>query len=321
MRRGVFRILVTLTALVLAAAPVAHADPPYRPAGAVETLFSQRGPWPVTAQTGFGCCDSAGAAFDVWYPSNLGTAGVRHPIVTWANGTDAVPRQYAHLLEHLASWGFVVVATEHRNTGSGVEIVDAARHLIDAAADPASVFHDRLNTAAVGAMGHSQGGTGVLNALANSGGLVKTAVPLELPAQAFCKDAVRCADTRRLASGSVLFVNGADDALISPSNQPPWQPAGLQSNRAYYDATPPSVTKAWGTLVRANHNDPQGQPDCARASVPCTTGVYGFLGYPTAWLVAQLWGAEPARGAFAPGAGEFYQPNPNWANQIGAAAG
>lgn len=319
MRRGVFRILVALSAFVLAAAPVAHADPPYRPVGVVETVFSQHGPWPVTAQPGIGCCDSTGAPFDVWYPANLGAGGMRHPIITWGNGTNAVPSQYAHLLEHLASWGFVVVATANRNTGTGADITGAARHLIDAAADPSSVFHDRLNTAAVGAMGHSQGATGVLNALADSGGLIKTAVPVELPAQAFCKDPTRCADTRRIGGGSVLFVNGADDALISPSNQPPWQPQGLQSNRAYYDALPGSVTKAWGTLVRANHNDVQGQPDCARASAPCTTGVFGYLGYPTAWLVAQLWGDAYALGAFTPGSGEFYQPNPNWANQIGAA--
>ncbi|MBB5911495.1 hypothetical protein BJY24_000362 [Nocardia transvalensis] len=320
MRRGVFRILVALTAIVLAAAPVAHADQPYGPTGPVETVFAQRGPLAVTARPGFGCCDSTGAAYDVWYPTDLGVAGVRHPIITWGNGTDAVPRQYAYLLEHLASWGFVVIATENRNTGTGADITAAARYLIDSSADPASVFHNRLNTDAVGAIGHSQGASGALNALANSGGLVKTAVPLELPAQAFCNDSTRCSDSRRLTSGSVLYVNGGEDALISPSNPPPWQPAGLQSNRAYYDATPPSVTKAWGTLVRANHNDPQGQPGCAQASFPCTTGVQGYLGYPTAWLVGQLWGEGFARGAFTPGSGEFYQPNPNWANQIGAAA-
>ncbi len=308
-----------LSALTLAAAGTAHAGEPYRPTGAIEAEFSQRGPWAVTAQTHFGCCDTTGAAYDIWYPTDLGAHGVRHPIVTWGIGTNSEPHRYAYLLEHLASWGFVVIATENRNTGSGVDIAGAARYLVDAAADPASPFHDRLDTGAIGAMGHSQGGSGALNAMADSEGLIDTAVPIELPAQAFCSGA-SCADTARLRSGSVLFVNGADDALISPSNQPPWQPQGLQSNRAYYDATPPPVTKAWGTLVRANHNDPQGAPDCAHASAPCSTGVYGYLGYPTAWLVAQLWGCDHARRAFEPGSGEFYRPNPNWANQIGATA-
>ncbi|RDI48911.1 poly(ethylene terephthalate) hydrolase family protein [Nocardia mexicana] len=321
MRRVVFRALAVLATFLLAGTATAHADAPYRPTGAVEAKFAERGPWEVAAQAGFGCCDSTGAAYDIWYPEDLGAHGVRHPIVAWGDGTNAVPRQYAYLLEHLASWGFVVIAPENRSTGSGTDIAGAARYLIDAARDPSSIFHDRLDTAAVGAVGHSQGASGAVNAMANSDGLIKTAVPMELPAEAFCSgNLISCADVRGLTSGSVLFVNGADDALISPSNQPPWQSQGLQSNRAYYDATPASLTKAWGTLVRANHNDPQGQPDCAEASVPCTTGVYGYLGYPTAWLMAQLQNCGEAQAAFTPNSGEFYTPNPNWSNQIGTTA-
>ncbi|WP_280382241.1 hypothetical protein [Nocardia wallacei] len=321
MRRVVFRILTVLTVFLLAGAATAQADTPFRPTGAIEAAFSQRGPWEVTAQAGFGCCDSTGAAYDIWYPTDLGARGVRHPIITWGDGTNAVPRQYAYLLEHLASWGFVVIAAENRTTGSGADIAGAARYLIDASREPSSVFHDRLDPDAVGAVGHSQGASGAINAMAGSGGMIKTAVPMEIPAESFCSgNLISCADVRKLTSGSVLFVNGADDALISPSNQPPWQPQGLQSNRAYYDAVPAAVTKAWGTLVRANHNDPQGQPDCARASVPCTTGVYGYLGYPTAWLMAHLQNSEAAQAAFTPGSGEFYAPNPNWANQIGSAS-
>jgi hypothetical protein len=321
MRRFTVRIAALLAALcyVLVLAPTAHADDPYRPAGAVEARFLAPGPWAVSAEQNFGCCDSTGAAYDLWYPTDLGAHGIRHPIVTWGDGTAAVPHRYDYLLRHLASWGFVVIATENRNTGSGVDIAGAARYLIEQAARPDSIFHGRLDIEKVGAIGHSQGATGALNAMITSGGLITTAVALELPAQSFCS-ASSCTDTRRLNSGSVLFVNGGDDALISPAQQPPWQPAGLQSNQAYYDATPAAVTRAWGTLIHANHNDVQGQPGCADASLPCTTGVYGYLGYPTAWLMAQLGSCDYARRAFIPGTGEFYEPNPNWVNQIGTAA-
>ncbi|MBF6329453.1 alpha/beta hydrolase [Nocardia transvalensis] len=319
MRRAAFRILAVLAAFVLVTAPAATADEAYRPLGMIEAAFAEPGPWAVSSQLGMGCCDSTGAAYDVWYPTDLGAHGVHHPIITWGNGTNAVPSQYDYLLRHLASWGFVVIATENRNTGSGADIAGAVRFLIEQAADPSSIFHDRLNTEAVGAMGHSQGATGVLNAMIGSGGAIKTAVATELPAQAFCGSPERCTDTHRLSSGSVLFVNGSSDALISPSEQLPGLP-GLQSNRAYYEATPASVTKAWGTLNGPNHNDIQGQPDCAQASKPCTTGVYGYLGYPTAWLVARLWGCGAAGQGFIPGSGEFYRPNPYWANQIGAEA-
>ncbi|MCM6774033.1 hypothetical protein NDR87_11170 [Nocardia sp. CDC159] len=320
MRRAAVWILVALTTLALGCAPAASADGPYHPAGAIEAEYLQPGPWAVRTQEAFGCCDSTGAAYDVWYPADLGAHGVRHPIITWGNGTSAVPRQYDHLLRHLASWGFVVVATENQNTGDGADIVAAARYLISQADDPASVFHGRLNTAAVGAMGHSQGATGVVNAMIASGGLIETAVAVEIPAQTFCSNGRRCADTGRLRSGSVLFVNGSSDALISPSQRLSGLSSGLQSNRDYYEAVPASVTKAWGTLIGPNHNDIQGQPDCAAASKPCTTGVYGYLGYPTAWLAGRLQDRAVARAAFTPGSGEFYAPNPNWANQIGSEA-
>ncbi|WP_369638927.1 hypothetical protein [Nocardia sp. JMUB6875] len=281
----------------------------------VETAYSQPGPWAVTAQRAFACCDSTGSAYDIWYPANLGANGFRHPIITWGDGTDAHPNQYDYLLRHFASWGFVVIATENSMTGSGVDIGGAVDKLLALAADPSSVFHDRLDADAVGAMGHSQGATGVLNAMLNSGGRIKTAIPIELPAQFWCFNG-GCTDPSRMTTGSVFFVNGSADTVISPSEQTlPPQVVGLQSLRAFYDAVPAGVPKAWGTLVGLNHNDVQGQPDCASAGWPCTTGVYGYLGYPTAWLAARLLGDTTAARAFAAG-GAFLAPNPEWENQI-----
>ena len=76
-----------------------------------------------------------------------------------------------------------------------------------------------------------------------------------------------------------------------------------------------------GQLHDANHNDSQGQPDCAAASDPCGTGVYGYLGYPTAWLRAQLTGDTAARAAFLPKTGELFAPSPNWTNQTSTVTG
>ncbi|QBS40293.1 alpha/beta hydrolase [Nocardia sp. CS682] len=308
-------------AWVPAAAGVAHADPsPYVPTQGIESKYFQPGPAAVTERIGFGCCDTTGAKFDVWYPTDLGQE--RHPIVVWGNGTKAVPSQYAYLLRHLASWGFVVIATENQNTGSGADIRQSLDYLLAQADDPASVFFGKLDPTAVGAMGHSQGAAGVLNALRDSGGAIKTAVPIEIPAQHFCSTQETCADTRSLTTGSVFLVNGSSDALVSPSHQlVPWQVEGLQSNQAYYEATPASLPKVWGTLNGPDHNDVQGQPDCATASDPCTNGVYGYLGYPTAWLMAQLRGDAAARDAFRTGSGEFFAPSPNWRHQVGTVTG
>ncbi|MFG1795360.1 hypothetical protein [Nocardia sp. NPDC049149] len=314
--RRAIRMMAMMLICVPMTAVVANAEPaPYVPAPGIEAKYFEQGPAAVTERIGFACCDSTGAKFDVWYPTDLGTA--RHPIVVWGNGTNAVPSQYTYLLRHLASWGFVVIATENQRTGSGVDIRKSLDYLLARDEDPASEFFGKLDRTAVGAMGHSQGASGVLNAMRDSAGAIKTVVPLELPAQTWCSNSIACADTRSLTSGSVFLVNGSTDALISPSHQAlPWQTEGLQSNQGYYEATPANVSKVWATLDGPNHNDVQGQPGCYGASFPCTTGVYGYLGYPTAWLLAQLTGDATARAAFRSG-GELFGPSPNWHNQVG----
>lgn len=314
-RAAVLRILAVI-ALVLLPVGSAHADS-YQPAPGVEETYSQPGPWQVTARKAFACCDPSGAAYDIWYPADLGANGFRHPIITWGDGSWAVPSQYDYLLTHLASWGFVVIASENSQTGSGREILAAADYLVAQADDPDSMFHDKLATESIGAMGHSQGATGVLNAMAASEGRITTIVPVEIASQAFCGSRALCAEPRRLTGGSVFFVNGSADTTVSPSTQPlPWQLIGSQSNQAFYETTP--IAKVWGTLVGPNHNDIQGQPGCLPGIDLCADGVYGYLGYPTAWFAAQLLGREDARRAFTTGSGEFYAPNPHWINQIGS---
>ena len=87
---------------------------------------------------------------------------------------------------------------------------------------------------------------------------------------------------------------------------------GEQSVQAFYDATPNSVRKVKGTLLGPPHNDITGQPDCSHAQFPCVNGVYGYLGYPTAWFMDQLQGDSYADGAFVNGSGEMFSETTNW---------
>ncbi|MDB5066208.1 MAG: alpha/beta hydrolase [Chloroflexi bacterium] len=311
-------VALLVAGLALTGGTAGAASPPNAPTGAIEQAFYTQGRWAVSAFPGFHCCDSSGAAFDVWYPTKLGQNGVRHPIITWGNGTNARPSDYAYLLAHLASWGFVVIASEDTNTGTGEQILEAAHYMATLDTVSSSIFYHTLDVNRVGSIGHSQGAAGALNAMLKSGGSIRTAVPIELPGQVWCllSLGVRCMDTRNLTSGAVFFVNGSADTWISPSTQPlPWWLVGLESNSAYYEATPPSITKVWGTLRGPDHNDVQGQPDCVAAAKPCVDGVYGYLGYPTAWLMDQLQGDTLAHRAFVNGTGEIFEETTNWSNQ------
>jgi hypothetical protein len=206
----------------------------------------------------------------------------------------------------------VIVATQDGNTNLGQTIFDAANFLVNANSDPQSIFVNKLKIDQIGAIGHSQGASGAIHALIKSGGSIKTVIPIELPAQQFCfcspNDVI---DTSKITQGSVFFVDGSLDLLVSPPTQDP-SAVGLQSIAAFYNAVPNSVRKLKGTLIGPTHNDVTGQPSCATAQVPCVDGVYGYLGYLTAWMMDQLQGDNFAHGAFVQGSGEIFTETKNW---------
>ena len=293
--------------------PANHQNYPTKP---IELKYYADGPWAVTAQIGGGCCDSSGNKFDLYYPTDLARDGSTHPILTWGNGTKARPGQYDYFLKHLASWGFVIVGTEDQNTGPGQTIVDAAKFMIAENGNSSSIFFNRLNLKQIGALGHSQGATGAINAMIKSGGTIKTVIAIELPKQFFCSSPINCTDTKSLTAGSIFFIDGSNDG-ISPPTQHSWE-SGEQSIQAYYDAAPAGIAKLKGTLIGPDHLDLIGQPDCSTDRAPmlaqfmCRNGVYGYLGYPTAWLMAQLQGDTYAAGAFTTGTGEIFFETANW---------
>jgi hypothetical protein len=289
----------------------------YEPYGDIEKKYYAQGPWKdVTISMTEGACDSEGNKCLLIYPAKLGADGFKHPIVAYGNGTNANPIEAAYFLKHLASWGFVVVGSEDKHTLQGITILDSIKFLIAANGDTRSVFHRKLEVSQIGAVGYSQGAFGVVSAMIKSPGLIKTIIPIELPGRFWCDPACPDPDVRKLTQGSIFFIDGSNDPL-SPPTQPVEVP-GEQSIEAYFKAVPDKLTKVKGTLIGPSHNDIAGQPGCATATGPaCVIGVYGYLGYPVAWLMYHLQGDEYARRAFVQDSGEIFRgpPQPalrNW---------
>jgi hypothetical protein len=290
---------------------------PDYPTGQIEGKYYADGPWTVTVAIGADCCDSKGNPYDYYYPTNLGANGFHHPVITWANGTFGRSSGVTYFLKHMASWGFVIIATQDRFTGPGDTVLDAAKHAIQANSNAGILngrFLNKLNVHQIGAIGHSQGAGAAVKAMIKSGGLIKTVIPIELPGQQFCFCAPsEVLDTSKITGGSVFFVDGFLDVPVSPPTQlEPPQLIGLQSIAAFYDAVPNNVLKLKATLKRANHNDIGGQPSCAAAPPPCSNGVYGYLGYPAAWMMDQLEVDTSAHAAFVNGTGEMFSQTKNW---------
>ncbi len=310
-RHALLHRCVSAAVMLFASMMLVSCKPPNYPTKPIELKYYSAGPWAVTVAIGPECCDSSGDKFDLYYPTNLGQNGFQHPILTWGNGTNSLSGNYTFFLKHIASWGFVIIAAQDKNSGVGQTILDGANFLIAANSNPVSIFFHKLNVSQVGSFGHSQGATGAFNALIKSAGTIKTVVLIELPGQQLCANPLNCADTSHLTQGSIFLVDGSLDIPISPPTQPT-SATGLQSIAAYYSAVPAGVVKVKGTLIGPTHCDVQGVPNCTATTVPCFLGVYGYLGYPTAWMMFQLQGDSLARGAFVSGTGEMFSETKNW---------
>lgn len=257
----------------------------------VEAAYTPSGPYATTTST---VTDGAGnAIYDLYYPQDYAALGFQSPIVTWGNGTGEIPPQYSTLLRHLASYGFSVIGTTSRETGSGVEIGDAAHYLVSQAGTAGSVFYGNVDVNRVAAVGHSQGAGGATRAALNDPALIKTLITFSLP--------------------TIYWLNGPSIAQLT-------QPAFLSSTHGIFDSViaPPvmerifydtlTVPAALGIILKSDGKraDHASIVDTAYGGNPG-----GELGYTTAWLAYQLRSDLTAAAAFT-GAHPEMVTNSNW---------
>ncbi|RAI85917.1 chlorophyllase-like protein [Paenibacillus pabuli] len=200
---------------------------------------------------------------------------VLHPVIAWGNGTGALPDNYDQLLRHLASWGFIVIDTYSQTTGTGKEIMAAIEYMLSENEVTVSPFYHRIQKDQVGAAGHSQGSTGVINAHTNfeNGDLIKTVVSIALPDLKYC-DPEDVYDTSALKV-PFFVIGGTRDFIISPSD----------SNKLALNNTSPDLPILMAMARGAAHTAIEQDGGQHR-------------GYLTAWMRYQLMNDSDARTAF-----------------------
>lgn len=210
--------------------------------------YAAAGPYAVQREQG-----GPGNAFVLYTPQRLGERGELHPILTWGNGTFAIPYYYEGILSHLASHGFVVIASRSSMTGTGREMLQGVDWLVAQSVAPGSRYYGKLDALAIGVLGHSQGGGGTINAANDP--RVRALAPIE-PAPA------RIAGVR----APMLLLGGSRDNIVSPTL--------LIRPFSYVPATAPTV---YGVLQGADHLTALGDAG-------------GFRPYLTAWFKHHLMG-------------------------------
>lgn len=121
--------------------------------------------------------DSDWKSYVIYYPKELEEIDYEYPVVISCNGTGVPASHYAVLLEHLSSWGFIVVGNEDPNTAPGDSAKATRDILLALNEDQNSIFYHKVDAENIGIYGHSQGAHAVFNSIQNTD-IFKTAVAL-----------------------------------------------------------------------------------------------------------------------------------------------
>jgi pimeloyl-ACP methyl ester carboxylesterase len=197
--------------------------------------------------------------YTLYRPARL-EAGTKYPVITWGNGTCAQPRLYVELLSHLASHGFIVIATNWRWTGSGVEMQRGLDFVLAENDNAQSALFGKVDTAMLGASGHSQGSLATVVVGGNQ------RVVVTVPIQGASASGVAA------LKGPTFLIAGELDTLVAPASV----------EAAFAAATVPA---AYGLSMGQDHLMPGQNP------TPILKAV-------TAWFRAHLAADQKARAMF-----------------------
>jgi len=158
-----------------------------------------------------------GNAYTMFRPKDFSTNGPLFPVVTWGNGTGTTPDVYSFLLNRLASHGFIVIASNSMNVAQGnpPPMLDGVTWVFEQNCDPSSPLYQHVDTAHVGATGHSQGAFATMEA-GQDPRIVATA-PIEgsLPAQLHGPSLLLCG-----GMDTTVGCMGAQSAFSAIQGQP-----------------------------------------------------------------------------------------------------
>jgi dienelactone hydrolase len=136
------------------ATPTGDASTPRFPA---VTDTGAKGPYtPVTVNA-----TGPSGGYTVYHPAELAPGGALNPIVSWGNGGATFPDWYP-LLPHLASHGFVVIASNNPLVG-GDDVRAGLDWIVQQNDTAASPFYKKLDVRNVAGVGYSNGGLATLD--------------------------------------------------------------------------------------------------------------------------------------------------------------
>ena len=110
--------------------------------------------------------DSENKAIDkirVWYPNEAEDR--QYPVIVIVNASNTAALNLKPAYARLASWGFVVVGNDDRQTGTGETASETLDYVLNLNKDENSELFGKMDEEHIGCVGYSQGGAGAINAV------------------------------------------------------------------------------------------------------------------------------------------------------------
>ena len=99
----------------------------------------------------------------VWYPNEAEDR--QYPVILVVNASNTAALNLKPAYARLASWGFIVVGNDDRQTGTGKTASETLDYVLNLNKDKNSELFGKTDEEHIGCVGYSQGGAGAINAV------------------------------------------------------------------------------------------------------------------------------------------------------------
>lgn len=146
--------------------------------GEIEAKYLQDGSYEVEKTTAK--AEKPINKYTIYYPEELENSSKKYPMVLVINGTGGKATKHEPLLKQLASWGFIAIGNQDKNTGTAKTTIETLNYMLGENDNKDSIFYDKIDLDNIGITGHSQGGASTMNAIMkyDESRYFKTAVPV-----------------------------------------------------------------------------------------------------------------------------------------------
>lgn len=274
-------ILLTIVILLVAwflwadNAPVIHKgyNADIETGGDIEGKYLQNGTYETSKKTAK--AEKPINKYTVYYPSEMEIAEKEYPLILVVNGTGFKATKYEPMLEQLSSWGFIVVGTQDKETGTGKTTIDTLKYMLAENENEDSIFYHKIDVDNIGLAGFSQGGAGAISATTafEESKYFKTVVPLSPACETTAAGIGYPYDISKLTIPVLMLAGTSGDfetGFVIPI---------VEMNAMYDKITSPKIM---ARRTGMTHDDM----------------MYKAGGYVTAWFRWQLQGDEEASKAF-----------------------